>query len=163
MLESLLKKVSRNKKTPAQAFSWELCEALKSTFFTEHFRWRWSLFLQRLYIVGFYEKVFERLVANEFLSNGKNNLHYISNSFLHFQHNLFFLLISFSTPHHGQRSIIKKWPPKGVFVDLLEKYLGMNAGLWSSVCVWPWIFKSFFEDFCDVCERRSVWNCFYYK
>ena len=31
--------------------------------------------------------------------------------------------------------IIKKWPPKGVFVDLLEKYLGMNAGLWSSVCV----------------------------
>ena len=31
--------------------------------------------------------------------------------------------------------IIKKWPPKGVFVDLLEKYLGINVGLWSSVCV----------------------------
>ena len=31
--------------------------------------------------------------------------------------------------------IVKKWPPKGVFDDLLEKYLGMNVGLWSSVCV----------------------------
>ena len=31
--------------------------------------------------------------------------------------------------------IIKKWPPKGVFVDLLGKYLGMNVGLWSSVNV----------------------------
>ena len=28
---------------------------------------------------------------------------------------------------------IKEWPPKGVFVDLLQKYLGMNVGLWSSV------------------------------
>ena len=26
--------------------------------------------------------------------------------------------------------------PEGVFVDLLEKYLGMNAGLWSNVYVW---------------------------
>ena len=25
--------------------------------------------------------------------------------------------------------IIKKWPPKGVLVDLLEKHLGMNVGL----------------------------------
>ena len=31
--------------------------------------------------------------------------------------------------------IIKKWPPKGVFFDLLEKYLGMNVRLWGSVCV----------------------------
>ena len=28
--------------------------------------------------------------------------------------------------------------PKVVFVDLLEKYLGMNVGLWSSVCAWSW-------------------------
>ena len=25
--------------------------------------------------------------------------------------------------------IIRKWQPKGVFVDLSEKYLGMNVGL----------------------------------
>ena len=25
--------------------------------------------------------------------------------------------------------IIRKWQPKGVFVDLLEKHLGMNGGL----------------------------------
>ena len=57
--------------------------------------------------------------------------------------------------------IIKKWPPKGVFVDLVEKYLGVNAGLWSSLCVWSWIFEKIFENFCDVCERRRVWNCSY--
>ena len=50
--------------------------------------------------------------------------------------------------------IIKKCPAKGVFVDLLGKYLGMNAALWSKVCVWFWIFKNIFENFCDVCERR---------
>ena len=32
--------------------------------------------------------------------------------------------------------IIWIWPPNGVFVDFFEKYLGMNVGLWSSVCVW---------------------------
>ena len=31
--------------------------------------------------------------------------------------------------------IIKKWPPEGVFVDLLETYLSKNVGLWRSVCV----------------------------
>ena len=55
--------------------------------------------------------------------------------------------------------IIKKWPVKGVFVNLVEKYLGMNAGLWSSVWVWSWIFKNFFENFCDIYERGSVRNC----
>ena len=59
--------------------------------------------------------------------------------------------------------IIGKWPPKSVFVDLLKKYLVMNAGLWSRVCVWFSIFENFFEDFCDVCERESVWNRSYYK
>ena len=46
--------------------------------------------------------------------------------------------------------IIRKWQPKGVFVNLLEKYLGMNAGLCSSVYVWFWIFENFREDFWGV-------------
>ena len=58
--------------------------------------------------------------------------------------------------------IIKKWPPKGVFANLLEKYLGMNAGLWISVCVWSWIFKNFFENFWIVYkitdERYIEWQ-----
>ena len=32
--------------------------------------------------------------------------------------------------------IVRKCQPKGVIVDLLEKYLGMNDGLWSNVYVW---------------------------
>ena len=32
--------------------------------------------------------------------------------------------------------IIRKSQPKGVFADLLEKNLGMNAGLWNNVYVW---------------------------
>ena len=51
--------------------------------------------------------------------------------------------------------IIRKWPPKGIFVDFLEKWLGMNAGLWSSVYVWFWIFENFFEDFWDLRVLRS--------
>ena len=81
--------------------------------------------------------------------------------------------------------IIKKWQPKGAFVDLVEKYLGMNAGLWSSVCVWSWIFKNFLENFCmfvneEVCEiiissttdyefsaaicifKALIWSVYYY-
>ena len=84
--------------------------------------------LKKLYILGFYEKVFEWLVT----MIAKIYLHYISIFFLYFLHNLFFLLMSFSTPHHGQNpfnQIIKKWLPKDVSVDLLEKYLDMNAGL----------------------------------
>ena len=51
--------------------------------------------------------------------------------------------------------IIKKWLPKGVFVDLLEKYLSMNVGLWSSLYVWSWkhfmtIFVMFVNE--EVCE-----------
>ena len=38
VLELLFNKVSRNKETPAQAFSCEFCEAFKNTFFTEHLR-----------------------------------------------------------------------------------------------------------------------------
>ena len=36
VLESLFKKVCRNKETPAQVFSWEYWKTLKNTFFTEH-------------------------------------------------------------------------------------------------------------------------------
>ena len=35
-LESLFKKVSRNKENPVQVFSCEFCEAFKNTFSTEH-------------------------------------------------------------------------------------------------------------------------------
>ena len=82
--------------------------------------------------------------------------------------------------------IIKKWPPKGVFVDLLEKYLGMNVGVWNSVCVfWSWklfmiIFVIFVNE--EVCEifliissctdyefsaailifKVLMWNVYYY-
>ena len=63
--------------------------------------------------------------------------------------NLFFLHFIMDKDPFTQ--IVKKWPPKGVFVDLLQKYLGMNAGLWSSVCVWSWIFERFFENFCIAC------------
>ena len=31
-----------------------------------------------------------------------------------------------------------------------QKYLGMNAGLWSSMGVWFWIFENFFEGFCEI-------------
>ena len=52
--------------------------------------------------------------------------------------------------------IIKKWPPESVFVNLLEKYLGMNVGLWSSVCVCL-VLKTFYDNFVmfvnqEVCE-----------
>ena len=72
--------------------------------------------------------------------------------------------------------IIKKWPPEGVFVDLLETYLSKNVGLWRSMCVCVCVrvcvcvcvcvclvLKTFYGNFYDVCELRSVWNCFYYK
>ena len=87
-------------------------------------------------------------------------LHYISIFFLYFLHNLFFLLMSFSTPHHGQNpfnQIIKKWLPKYVSVDLLEKYLDMNAGLWSGVCVRSWIFENVFENFWIVYKIADEW------
>ena len=53
--------------------------------------------------------------------------------------------------------IIKKWPPEDVFVDLFEKYLVMNAGLWSSVCVWSWIFENVFEIFWIVYKITDEW------
>ena len=72
----------------------------ENTYFTEHLRWS-RVCLKKLYVVGSHEKVFEWLVANEFFIMKKDPFN----------------------------QIIKKWPPKGVFVDLLGKYLGMNVGL----------------------------------
>ena len=66
VLKLRFKKFSKNKETPSQVFSWEFSETLKNTYFTEHLRWSWILPLKKLYIVGFQEKVFEWLVANEF-------------------------------------------------------------------------------------------------
>ena len=70
------------------------------------------------------------------------------------------------TTQHEERSIqsnYHKVAPKGVFINLLEKCLGMNAGLWSSVCVWFRIFEKSFENFCDAFERGSVWDSSYHK
>ena len=50
VLESLFKKVARNKETPAQVFSCESCEAFKNTIFTEHLRWSWSLSFKKFYV-----------------------------------------------------------------------------------------------------------------
>ena len=50
------------------------------------------------------------------------------------------------------------WQPKDVFVKLLEKYVGMNAGLWSSVYMWFKIFVNICEDFWDVWALRSYFN-----
>ena len=58
--------------------------------------------------------------------------------------------------------IIKRWPPNRVFVDLLEKYLGMKVGLCSGVGVCL-VLKTFYDNFVDVCERKSGLNCSYYK
>ena len=59
-----------------------------------------------------------------------------------------------STKKEPFNQIIRKWQPKDVFVDLLEKYLGMNAGLWNSVYMCFWIFENFREDFWDVWVLR---------
>ena len=53
MLESLFKKVSRNKKIPAQVVSRELCEAFKNNFFTKYLWWSWSLSFKKFYVQEF--------------------------------------------------------------------------------------------------------------
>ena len=50
VLVSLLKKVSRNKETPAQVLSREFCEAFKNISFTEHLQWSWSLSFKIFYV-----------------------------------------------------------------------------------------------------------------
>ena len=68
-------------------------------------------------------------------ANSKNYLRYLRFCFS------IFSITSFSTEdleHLSMKNnpfneVISKCQPKGVFVDLLEKYLGMNAGLWSNV------------------------------
>ena len=50
VLESLFKKVSRNKETPAQVFPCEFWEAFNNIFFTEHLRWSWSLSFKMFYV-----------------------------------------------------------------------------------------------------------------
>ena len=50
LLESLLKKFSRNKESPAHVLSREFCEAFKNIFFTEHLRWSWSLSFEIFYV-----------------------------------------------------------------------------------------------------------------
>ena len=81
--------------------------------------------------------------------------------FLHFLYNLLFsnneVFEHRSMKKDPLNQIFRKWPPKAVFVNLLDKYhLGMNAGWWSSVRM-VLNFWNFFEDFCDVCERGNAW------
>ena len=66
--------------------------------------------------------------------------------------------------------IIRKWAPKGVFVDLLKKYLGMNIGFWSRVGVWTWIYENFWGILWCFWKRKCVklylllWvlHCYFY-
>ena len=75
MLESLFNKVFRSKETPPQVFSYEFCEVYENTYFMEHLRAttfsRWNLLFKKLHIAGVHKKIFEWLVADEFLSNSK--------------------------------------------------------------------------------------------
>ena len=43
--------------------------------------------------------------------------------------------------------VIRESQPKRVFVNLLKKYLGINAGIWSNFYVWFWIFENFVRIF----------------
>ena len=72
MLGSLFNKVSRNKETPAQLFSCELCKASNNTLFYRKPSIELEFFLKRFYIVDAQKKVFEWLAINEFLFNSKN-------------------------------------------------------------------------------------------
>ena len=69
-----------------------------------------------------------------FRANSKNYLRY-----LHFLYNDFFSTNEdfdhLSMKKDPFNEIIRKWQPKGVSADLLEKYLGMKGGLWSNVYV----------------------------
>ena len=87
-----------------------------------------------------HKKVFEWLAVNEFLSNSMEFFRANSRNYLRYLHFLFlhFLYVFFSTNKDFEHLSMKKDPfnqivmkrqPEGVFVDLLEKYLGMNAGL----------------------------------
>ena len=66
--------------------------------------------------------------------------------------------------------IIRKWARKGVFVDLLKKYLGMNIGFWSRVGVWTWIYENFWGILWCFWKRKCVklylllWvlHCYFY-
>ena len=119
-MESLFNKVSGNKKTPAQLHSCEFSKTFKNTCFIQRQRWSWSLLFKKLYIAV----VLKKLCALVW---------YLYVLFIHFLYNLFFfshneVFEHFSMKKDPFNQIIRKWPPKGVFVDLLDKYLGTNAG-----------------------------------
>ena len=124
-LEWRITKVSKNKKTPAKVYSCGFCKTFKNTFSTEHFHGLGVC-----------------LAANEFFSKSKNYLcSSVSpfSSFSIFCVTCFFYKLSFWTPQHEERSIQSNYqevPTKWWFCWFIEEiYLGMNAGLWSSVCV----------------------------
>ena len=152
--------VSRNKETPAQVFSCELWKAFKNTFFTKHPWWSWSLSQKKFYIVGVHRKVFDWLAANELLSRSKNYLHTSCVSISNFSIFCITCFFYLNTPAWRKVHSIKLWGSSHqkvfISVNLLEKCLSINAGLWSSVCVWFWTFEKLLEDFRDVCKQGSV-------
>ena len=122
MLEPLFNKISRNKETPTRVFSCEFCEAFKSTLFKST-SGGVGVCLKKFYILGVLKKVFVWLAANEFLSNSKN---YIRVYCIPITNEVFEHL---SVKKDSFNQIIRKWQPKGVFIDFFEKYLGMNGGV----------------------------------
>ena len=85
-----------------------------------------EFFFKKIVIVGFHEKVFEWLFANQFLSNSKNiSIFFYTNVAVFSTNEVFEHFIMKKDPFN---QIIKKWSPKCVLVDLLEKHLGINVG-----------------------------------
>ena len=104
MLESLFKKVSRNKETPAQVFSCEFCEAFKSTIFTEHLRYEVGVFLLKYFT--FRSSTYSYLIVWSFSMLITKTICAISISFFSiFSVTCFFYLWRFWSPQHEERSI----------------------------------------------------------
>ena len=104
--------------------------------------------------------VFEWLVANEFFSNKKICLHYISIFLSIFCITCFSAKEVFNTSSQTKIDSIKlsrNGHQKVFFFDSLDKYLVLSAGLWSSVCVVSWIFENVFENFRIVYKKTDKW------
>ena len=130
------------------------------------FRWSWSFFLKKFHIVGVPKKVFEWLAASKFLSKNKNYLCFscISicfsfSSWICLSTNKVFEHLSMKKDPFNQ--IIRKWPPKGDLVDLLEKYLGMNFfKVFSDV--WKFFKVLSYQSFDVKCLLLS-WDAYVYR
>ena len=115
--------------------------------------------------LGVHKKDSQWLAVNKFLSNSKTYLRffYLHFLFLRFLYHTFFLLMKIlnTSARRKIHSIkLSESSNQKVFLSICWKNnLGMNAGLWSSVCVWFWSFENFCEDFWDVWVLRN----YFYK